>query len=87
MLNRSLIFLSVIFLVLFFSPDAVAQYEQREVSWTREGHEYYKLKEGNIVKADPATGDEQVIIKKSQFIPAGSSKPLQVAVYHFFIRQ
>ncbi|MEO5647035.1 MAG: S9 family peptidase [Chitinophagaceae bacterium] len=59
-----------------------AQYSPREIDWTADDS-YMQISEGSIVKVDPATSKEVVLVRREQLIPAGSSKPLNITVYTF----
>ncbi len=54
------------------------------INWTADGNAYTKIKEGSIVKVDPKTSAETILIKKEQLMPSGS-KALQVQSYAFSI--
>jgi len=47
--------------------------QQRRINWTADGLAYTKFKDGNIVRVDPKTDAETVVVKKEQLTPAGSS--------------
>ena len=70
-----------IFLFVGFIQFATAQ--EGRVNWTADGLGYTKMKEGNIVKVDPKTDVETILIKKEQFIPAGASKALWPQSYSY----
>lgn len=75
---------SVLIIVLvFFAEFLFAQYSARQVNWTADGTAYMKVTDGNIVKVDPATGKETLLVKKDQLIATGSTKPLSMTVYTF----
>jgi dipeptidyl-peptidase-4 len=46
---------------------------QKRINWTADGLAYTKFKDGNIVRVDPKTDGETVVVKKEQLTPAGSS--------------
>jgi dipeptidyl-peptidase 4 len=79
------LFSRLIIVILFIvqATSSVAQYKQPEVNWTKDGEAYLRIKEGSIVRVNPSTNDEQVIVRREQFVPAGATKPLSVAVYTF----
>lgn len=76
-------FLWLLIVITFIFSDVDAQYKQREVNWTADGEYYLRVKDGGIVKVNPATNAEESIISKSVLTPEGSSKPLAVAAYSF----
>jgi dipeptidyl-peptidase-4 len=44
---------------------------QRRINWTPDGNAYTKLKDGSIVKVDPKTDAETILVKKEQLTPVG----------------
>ena len=56
---------------------------QRGIKWMPDGNAYTKTREGGIVKVDPKTEAETVLVKKEQLTPAGASRPLTVQSYNF----
>jgi len=56
---------------------------QRGIKWMEDGMAYMKVKDGGIVKVDPKTEAETVLIKKEQLVPAGASKALSFQSYQF----
>lgn len=76
------LWLSVIIIVCCLP--AWAQIRSRPFTWTADGLSYTKVKDGGIIKVDPKTGTETVLIKKEQLVPAGSTgKALLPAAYEF----
>ncbi len=57
--------------------------QNRGINWTSDGNAYTHFKDGNIVKVDPKTEAETVIIRKEQLTPAGSAMPLKVQQYGY----
>ena len=55
----------------------------QNIKWTPDGNAYLKSKEGGIIKVDPMTDAETVLVKKDQLIPAGASKALNPQSYSF----
>jgi dipeptidyl-peptidase-4 len=43
----------------------------QKINWTADGLGYTKFKEGNIVRVDPKTEAETIVVKKEQLTPAG----------------
>ena len=64
--------LRLLIIVLFVSSGLV-QAQQRRINWTADGLAYTKLKEGNIVRVDPKTEAETVMVTKAQLTPAGEA--------------
>ena len=62
---------------------ASAQFHFKEFNWLPDGNSYTKVKDGNIVKVDPKTDNESVLIKKEQLTPSGATKPLHLNSYYF----
>ena len=58
-------------------------FAQRGIKWMADGNAYTKTKEGGIVKVDPKSEAETVLVKKEQLTPAGASRPLTVQAYSF----
>ena len=73
--------LLVIVALAFFMQKVSAQ--QPGINWTSDGLAYTKLKEGNIVRVDPQTEAETIVIKKEQLMPAGSSSALVPQSYKY----
>ena len=46
---------------------------QGRINWTADGLAYTKFSNGNIVRVDPKTNAETVVIKKEQLTPPGST--------------
>jgi dipeptidyl-peptidase 4 len=61
---------------LFFVFAITIHAQQGGINWTADGTGYTKSKDGNIVKIDPKTEAEIILIKKEQLTPAGSSQKL-----------
>ncbi|MEO7046028.1 MAG: DPP IV N-terminal domain-containing protein, partial [Ferruginibacter sp.] len=66
--------------LVIFCQVAVAQ--NRGINWTADGLAYTKFKDGGIVRVDPKTDGETVLIKVDQLTPAGQ-KPLRVQSYDY----
>jgi dipeptidyl-peptidase 4 len=72
---------SLLSIVLFFLLQfSFAQRSQ--INWMADGNGYTKLKDGNIVKVDPKTEAESILIKKEQ-ITASNGKALKPDSYSF----
>ena len=76
---------SVLFFVslAIFSPALFAQFQPKPFYWTADGMAYTKTANGGLVKVDPKTGTETVLIKKEQLTPAGAGKALTLNSYYF----
>ena len=53
------------------------------INWTANGNAYTKLKDGGIVKIDPKTDAEVVIVRKEQLIVPGTTNVLTPQSYAF----
>ena len=58
-------------------------FAQRSIKWMPDGNAYMSQKDGGIIKVDPMTETETVMVKKDQLIPAGASKALVPQSYAF----
>jgi len=74
-------FLFVVSATLCFN--SLAQFRPKQVNWTEDGNYYTSLKEGSIVRTDPRTGLETILIKRELLTPAGSTTPLSFRIYNF----
>lgn len=52
-----------------FAENVTAQ----AINWTSDGLAYTKFKDGNIIRVDPKTDGETIIVKKEQLTPPGST--------------
>ncbi len=77
-MRHSFLFLSF----LLFISVSFAQFRSKPFYWNADGS-YTKIKEGNIIKVDPRTDNETVLIKKEQLTPSGTGKPLNFSIYTF----
>ena len=73
--------IKIIIVVLFLSQFSLAQ--RSRINWTEDGNAYTKLKEGGIVKVDPKTDAEVVLVRKEQLTPSGASKALAPQSFTF----
>lgn len=78
MKQKNLLFFIVL---VFVTASSFAQ--ERGVNWTADGLAYVKFKEGNIVRIDPKTDGETIVVKKESLIPAGASSPLKVQSFDY----
>jgi dipeptidyl-peptidase-4 len=74
---------SLFIFFISFSISSFSQFRPRDVNWTSDGNAYTTFKGGNLVRVDPATKAETILIKKEQLTPAGSAKPLSFNIYNF----
>ncbi|MBS1742233.1 MAG: DPP IV N-terminal domain-containing protein [Bacteroidetes bacterium] len=72
-------FLLVLLLIVYVP----VTFAQKGINWSEDGLYYTKVKDGNIVKIDPKTESETVIVKKEQLTPAGASKALWPQSYAY----
>ena len=70
----------ILVLLLCIVQLAVAQ---RGIKWLPDGNAYTRTKDGGIVKIDPKTEVETVLIKKEQLTPVGAAKQLTPQSYAF----
>ena len=73
----------LLIVLLNFTLLSFSQFGEKEINWTTDGNAYLKIKEENIVKIDPKTNAETIVVKKDQLIPTGEEKPLDFKVYSF----
>ena len=73
--------IKIILVVLFISQAGLAQ--RGRINWTEDGNAYTKIKDGGIVKVDPRTEAEIVLVRKEQLTPSGGSKALVPQSYAF----
>lgn len=60
-----------------------ALFAQRNINWAPDGTSYYRVTGEGIVKADPKTDAESVLISKTLLTPAGSSNALRPQSFEF----
>jgi dipeptidyl-peptidase 4 len=70
-----------VFILLFVCKICLAQ--DHGTNWTADGLGYYEFRDGGIVKVDPKTDAETVVIKKESLTPAGASKSLKVQSFDY----
>ena len=58
-------------------------FAQRDIKWMPDGNAYMRPKDGGIIKVDPLTEAETVLVKKDQLVPAGTTKALVPQSYSF----
>ena len=69
----------VFFLVLFFTCPAFAQ---SDITWSEDGHSYYKIEEGELARYDLPANKRLIILDKKSLTPAGQS-PLQLGGFDY----
>ncbi len=57
--------------------------QKLSIKWTKDGLSYMKITEGNLVKIDPKSEAQTIIIKKESFVPNGSVLPLVIEDFMF----
>lgn len=62
-----------ILLVVLFTTLQIVHAQQRRINWTADGLAYTKFKDGNIVRIDPKTDAETIVVKKEQLTPSGEN--------------
>lgn len=74
-----------LFLSIFLLAGIIFQVtaQQQGIKWTADGLAYTKVKDGNIIKVDPKTETETILVKKEQLTPAGASKSLWPQSYAY----
>jgi dipeptidyl-peptidase 4 len=70
--------LIIVFIVFVHSSFA----QRNQINWMADGNAYTKLKDGNILKVDPKTEAESILIKKEQ-ITTAQGKLLKPEAYSF----
>jgi dipeptidyl-peptidase 4 len=60
---------TLVLLFIFSIQIIIAQ--RGQINWTADGNAYTKIKDGNIVKVDPKTDAETILIKKEQLTSSG----------------
>ncbi len=75
---------AIAFLLLFILVNASFA-QQRGTNWTPDGLGYYEFKDGGIIKVDPKTDAETVVVNKESLTPAGFNTPLKVQSFDYSI--
>lgn len=70
----------VILIVFIYQPVVV---NAQKINWAADGLGYLKTKEGNIIRVDPKTDAETILVKKEQLTPAGASQPLRLQKFDY----
>ena len=52
-------------------------------NWTPDGLGYYEFKSGGIIKVDPKSNAETVVVSKESLTPAGATAPLRVQSFNY----
>ncbi len=69
----------LIFIFSFFLSNA----QQRGTNWTPDGLGYYEFKDAGIIKVDPKTESQTIVIKSEMLTPTGSNTPLKVQSFDY----
>src|SRR6187549_3803718 len=84
LLNDSYMKFRFVRLLLLFTCITGIATAQRSIKWTPDGNAYTKFSTaGDIVRVDPRTNGETVLVKKEQLTPGGAAKAMQVQSYTF----
>lgn len=75
----SFLFISL-FLISCFNASAQ---RGNGINWTPDGLAYTKVKDGNIIRIDPATEAETVLVSKEKLTPAGAAQALSPQSYTY----
>ncbi len=68
--------------IFFFFCSVLGQVSvAQKINWTSDGLAFTSIKEGNIVRTDPKTNKESVLIKKESLTPEGASGALKPQSY------
>ena len=54
----------------------IANAQRGKINWSQDGLGYVVFKNGNMVKIDPRTESETIVLRKEQLTPAGATAPL-----------
>ncbi len=78
-------FLNGIFCLLLSCCVVIAypQFRANPINWTEDGTGFYQLADGNLVRVDPLSKKETIVVNSAQLIPQGQSDPLQFDIYSF----
>ncbi len=74
-------FNKIILIVFFFSLQI--SFAQTGINWTKDGLNYMKFDEGNLVKIDPKKSVQTILVKKELLIPVGEKESLNPQSYFF----
>jgi dipeptidyl-peptidase 4 len=72
--------LSVILLLLVYN---ICPAQDHGTNWAPDGLGYYEFRDGSIVKVDPKTDAETIVIKKELLTPSVATKPLKVQSFDY----
>lgn len=73
----------LLFILFSIQVFVVSGQRNNKINWTADGLSYTKLKDGNIVRIDPKTELETVLVKKEQLTPDGEKSALNPQSYIF----
>jgi dipeptidyl-peptidase 4 len=61
----------------------VAGAQKKGINWTVDGTGYYTIKEGNIMRNDPKTEAQTLVLAKEKFTPPGATSPLNIQSFDY----
>ncbi len=76
-------FKNILLLFILFITFKICPAQDHGTNWTPDGLAYYEFREDGIVKIDPKTEAEPVVIKKEFLTPAGASNALKVQSFDY----
>ena len=79
-MRKALFFLVFSFILI---SDTIWAQRGNGINWTPDGLAYTKVQDGSIVRVDPATDAETIIVTKEQLTPVGASEPLSPQSYSY----
>ncbi|HRF27984.1 MAG TPA: DPP IV N-terminal domain-containing protein, partial [Ferruginibacter sp.] len=74
-------------LIIFLFMHGISQAQKKGVNWAPDGLAYYQYKSGQILRIDPKTSAETVVVKAEQLQPSGSGKSLVPQSFDFYGNQ
>ncbi|MBU3713645.1 MAG: S9 family peptidase [Ferruginibacter sp.] len=75
-------FKGYLWVILIFITISI-QAQNSGINWTKDGLGFYSWSSGNLIKIDPVTKAEVVVVKKEQLIPAGTNVALNPQSFSF----
>jgi len=70
--------------ILLLLVHGISQAQKKGVNWAPDGLSYYQYKSGQILRVDPKTSAETVLVKAEQLQPTGSDKSLVPQSFDFY---
>ena len=74
---------NLIIFILFLICTNVLIAQNQGINWTSDGTGYYEFKNGGIVKVEPKTEVETILVNKEKLIPPSSSVPLKIQSFNY----